>query len=41
LYDEKTQTSDMDIPNPIREQHCCIVSDVSWLFVFQCFNFFT
>ena len=29
LYDEKTQISDMDIPNPIREQHCCIVSDVS------------
>ena len=29
LYDEKTQTSNLDIPNPNREQHCCVVSDVS------------
>jgi hypothetical protein len=35
LFDEKTQTSNLDIPNPVREQHCCIVSDVSWLlFIF-------
>ena len=29
LYDEKTQTSNLDIPNPKIEQHMCIISDVN------------
>lgn len=29
LYDEKTQTSDLDVPNPLIEEHCCIISDVN------------
>ena len=29
LYDEKTQTSNLDVPNPSSEQHVCIISDVN------------
>ena len=29
LYDEKTQSSNIDVPNPLFEQHVCIISDVN------------
>lgn len=28
LYDKETKTSNLDIPNPTLEEHCCIISDV-------------
>ena len=29
LYNEKTQSSNIDVPNPLFEQHVCIISDVN------------